>query len=145
MARRRELKCIASGLAHHCVSRNNDIFGYWGVGILHRLAKERVVESLSIPVMSSASSESPGPELRSFKASFLERFQAARHGLVRRVETIEVEFRFERHSYCKVRGQCARATCTVHLIDDLGKRRSASASTFCYPHDPRFEQRSTRA
>jgi hypothetical protein len=143
MPRRRELKSIASGLARHCVSRNNDISGYWGVGILHRLAQKRACESISISVMES--SEPLCPELRSFKTSFLERFQAARHGLLEVVEDCEVEFRFEPHAWLEGRGQYARVTCTVHLIDDLGKRRTASASTYCYPHDPRFESRSARA
>lgn len=144
MARRRELKSIASGLAHYGVSRYNDIAGYWGVGVLHGLALNKLqVESLSIPVMKS--SEPLDWEIRSFKASFLERLRYVRHELMKVVEDCEVDFHFEPYAWRESRGQGARVTCTVHLIDDLGKRRSASASTFCFPHDPRFESRSNRA
>ena len=143
MPRRRELKSIASGLAHHCVSRNNDISGYWGVGMLYGLAQKRSVGSISIPVLNS--SELSDFECRSIRTFLRERLQSARHGLIGFVEDCEVDFRFEPYSCLEGRGQCARVICTVTLIDDLGKRRPASASTYCYAHDPRFETRSTRA
>jgi hypothetical protein len=142
MPRRRELKSIASGIASFCVSRNNDLFGYWGVGVICRLALSRGVEQLSIDFHSSADD---CPELSAFRACFLERFQGARHNLSSFIQSFAVEYRFAPYSWSEVRGQCSRVTCCVHIIDDLGKRRSASAETFCYPHDPRFETKSTRA
>ena len=142
MPRRRELKSIASGIASLCVSRNNDIFGYWGVGAIYRLALIQGVADVSID-FDRATDDSP--ELSAFRASFLERFSSARHGLSCFVRSFAVEFRFDPYSWSDVRGQCSRVTCCVHIIDDLGKRRSASAETFCYPHDPRFETKSTRA
>jgi hypothetical protein len=142
MPRRRELKSIASGIASFCVSRNNDIFGYWGVGMICRLALTQGIETVSIDL---GSTKDDGPELAAFRAGFLERFQSARHGLSSFIRGFAVEFRFDRYSWSEVRGQCSRVTCCVHIIDDLGKRRSASAETFCYRHDPRFESKSTRA
>ncbi len=142
MPRRRELKSIASGIASFCVSRNNDIFGYWGVGMICRLALTQGIKAVSIDLDCR---HDDGPELAAFRAGFLERFQAARHGLSSFVRGFAVEFRFDPYSWSEVRGQYFRVTCCLHIIDDLGKRRSASAETFCYPHDPRFETRSTRA
>jgi hypothetical protein len=142
MPRRRELKSIACGIASFCVSRNNDIFGYWGVGVIYRLALTRGVAAVSID-FGSTTDESP--ELSAFRAGFLERFQVARHGLSSFVQSFAVEYRFDPYSWSEFRGQCSRVTCCVHIVDDLGKRRSASAETFCYPHDPRFESKSTRA
>lgn len=142
MPRRRELKSIASGIASFSVSRNNDIFGYWGVGMICRLALTQGIETVSIDLDCT---QDDGLELAGFRAGFLERFQSARHGLSSFVRGFAVEFRFAPYSWSDVRGQCFRVTCCVHIIDDLGKRRSASAETFCYPHDPRFESKSTRA
>ena len=142
MPRRRELKSIASGIASFCVSRNNDIFGYWGVGIICRLAVTQGIKAVSIDLDRR---HDDSPEFAAFRSGFLERFQSARHGLSCFVRGFAVEFRFEPYSGSEVRGQRFRVTCCAHIIDDLGKRRSASAETFCYPHDPRFEHRSTRA
>lgn len=142
MPRRRELKSIASGIASFSVSRNNDIFGYWGVGIICRLAVTQGIKAVSIDFDSRRDDI---PELAAFRAGFLERFQSARHGLSSFVRDYAVEFRFDPYSWSEVRGQCFRVICCVHIIDDLGKRCSASAETFCYSHDPRFERRSTRA
>ena len=142
MPRRRELKSIASGIASFCVSRNNDIFGYWGVGVIFRLALMQGVADVSIDL---GSTQDDGPELAAFREGFLARFRAARHGLPPFVQGFAVEYRFAPYSWSDVRGQCSKVTCCVHIIDDLGKRRSATSETFCYPHDPRFETRSTRA
>ena len=142
MPRRRELKSIARGIASFCVSRNNDIFGYWGVGVIYRLALTQGVAAVSIDVVSTQDDD---PELAAFRAGFLAKFQAARHGLSSFVQGFTVEYRFDPYSWSDVRGQCSRVMCCVHIIDDLGKRRSASAETFCYPHDPRFESKSSRA
>jgi len=141
MARRRELKSIASGLAWYCVSRNNDIFGYWGVGVIYRLAMDGGIETISLSMDAALSG---CPELQFFKKCFLDRACVASHDLSCFVEGFEVEFRFDPYSLSEVRGCCARVMCRVHIIDDLGKRRSASSVTFCYPHDPRFEVRSNR-
>jgi hypothetical protein len=141
MPRRRELKSIASGIASFCVSRNNDIFGYWGVGVIYRLALAQRVATVS---MDLGSTQDDSPELAAFRAGFLARFQAARHGLSSFVQGFVVEYRFDPYSWSDVRGQCSMVTCCIHITDDLGKRRSASAETFCYPHDPRFETKSTR-
>jgi hypothetical protein len=35
MARRKEFKNIANGLICSFVSRNNDVYGYWGIGKLY--------------------------------------------------------------------------------------------------------------
>lgn len=35
MARRKEFKTIANGLLSSFISRNNDVYGYWGIGKLY--------------------------------------------------------------------------------------------------------------
>lgn len=142
MPRRRELKSIASGLASFCVSRNNDIFGYWGVGVICRLALAQGVTVISIDL---GTTQDDGPELAAFRAGFLARFQAARHGLSSFVQGFSVEYQFVPNSWSEVHGQYFKVMCSVHITDDLSKRYSASAETYCYPHDPRSEIKSARA
>jgi len=35
--RRKKLQCAARGIVEHLISRNNDINGYWGIGVLCQL------------------------------------------------------------------------------------------------------------
>jgi hypothetical protein len=142
MARRRELKSIASGLAWHCLSRNNDIDGYWGVGIICRLAQERGTRGITIPIF-------PRTFLSGFEAEFREqmsqRVERWNFPLKDFVKACSIYFSFEPHSMLAPRGQRYRVTCSAILTDDLGRQREASAQTLCFAHDPAFELQSTRA
>ena len=142
MARRRELKSIASGLAWHCLSRNNDINGYWGVGIICRLARERGTREITIPIF-------PRTFLSGFEAEFREqmsqRVERWNFSLKDFVEACSICFSFQPHSMLAPRGQRYQVTCSTILTDDLGKQREASAQTLCFAHDPAFELQSTRA
>ena len=141
MARRRELKSIASGFASHCISRNNDTFGYWALGMIYNVARKSGEDLISI----DCTSGEPLPKaLAEFRRLFLERFETGDSPLYRFIRGFVVDFHFEPYATSAVRGQQARVICTVHIIDDLDMRRSASATTFCYPHNPLFERKSTR-
>lgn len=141
MARRRELKSIASGIAAHCVSRNNDIDGYWALGIIYEIATELETDFVSIDITSNIPVCS---RIAAFRRTFRDQFGSISHDLSHFITGFIVDFRFELYAISRSRGPQARATCTVHIIDDLGRRRSASAGTFCYIHDPQFENKSTR-
>jgi hypothetical protein len=52
MARRRELKNIASGLLCSFISRNNDVGGYWGVGKLCLLAQVSATTGVELDLLS---------------------------------------------------------------------------------------------
>lgn len=142
MARRRELKSIASGLAWHCLSRNNDINGYWGVGMICLLAEERGCSEISIPIF-------PRGFLSGIEAEFRDRMSQRvacwSFPLKDLVEACSICFRFNPHSMLDPRGQRYRVICSAILTDDLGKQREASAQTLCFAHDPAFELQSTRA
>ncbi|MCF6312382.1 MAG: hypothetical protein L3J39_08015 [Verrucomicrobiales bacterium] len=141
MSRRRELKSIASGIAGYCVSRNNDIDGYWAIGVIYNIAIAR--GSYLVPI--NISSNAPiCPELSAFRKLFRDRFELIGNPLYHFIKGFIVEFQFTPYAVSKSRGQQACATCTVHIIDDLNKRRSASATTFSYPHNCQFELKSTR-
>ena len=50
MARRREFRNIGVGLLSSFVSRNNDVYGYWGIGKLysHMLASKSMILSIDL-------------------------------------------------------------------------------------------------
>lgn len=142
MARRRELKSIARGLAWHCLSRNNDINGYWGVGMICLLARKRDCSEITIPIF-------PRTFLSEHEAEFRDQVTHRLDGwsfpLKDLVESCLISFGFEPHSVFAPRGQRYRVTCSATLIDDMGKQHAASAQTLCFAHDPAFESRSARA
>jgi hypothetical protein len=140
MPRRRELKSVASGFASHCVSRNNDIGGYWALGIIYKSALETGTDEVRVAIMSG---DPVSAQLKAFRQSFRER-ASAQLSQSHFIQDIVVAFRFEPYSIHPLRGPLARTICTVHIIDDLNVSRTATASTFCYTHDPRFENKSTR-
>lgn len=141
MPRRRELKSIASGMATFCVCRNNDIGGYWGLGVLCKHAQELSVSHVSIEILSDAPA---APPIQSIRGNFRERFGSHRHHLSEFARGFYVKFEFEPYSKSDIRGTRFRGTCSVSIVDDLGISRSATASKLCYSHNPQFECKSTR-
>jgi len=144
MARRRELKGIASGLAQHCVSRNNDQGGYWALGLILKAAIEHQEYDFTVDIMSDAALR---PELETFRRHFQEKFSGDECRLNEYISGFVVDFGIALHSYAGARKGIVeyRVTCRVHIVDDLGKSWTASAAAYCYPHDPALERRSTRA
>lgn len=141
MPRRRELKSLACGMATYCVCRNNDICGYWGLGVLCRQARAMAVAELSIDVLSDEPAGAPEQAVRD---NLRRRFADHRSRLPELAREILVTFTFEPYATPDLRGTRFRGTCTVCITDDLGVSRSASASQMCYPHDPKLENKSTR-
>ena len=141
MARRRELKSIASGIALHCVSRNNDLGGYWGLGVLYLTAQKMGVDQLRIDIMS----DHELPEaLALFRHNFRDHYGNEKYRISHFIEGFIVEYKFDPQSGTPFTGRMAQAICSVHILDDLGIFRTAMATSYCYPHDPLREHKSMR-
>jgi len=52
MAKRRELKSVAHNFLDHFVSRNNDINGWWGMGVLYKWCVDHEVNETQINLLS---------------------------------------------------------------------------------------------
>jgi len=52
MPRRRELKSVASGMATFSICRNNDVNGYWALGVLCREAENNEDLKVSLNIFS---------------------------------------------------------------------------------------------
>jgi len=56
MPHRNELKGISAGIASSFISRNNDVDGYWAIGILYKIASESGDNKFTLNLLSGESS-----------------------------------------------------------------------------------------
>lgn len=151
MARRRNLKGIASGIASSFVSRNNDIDGYWALGLLCQLAKQLNRSCIVIELVGPTQSEPTaalvsqvGTNYSQMLARMLSR-QGMESEWVRRAQ-ISIEFGTSGAlSAPPLNTWGGPFLCKVSITDDHGRVRSVSLTGRCGPHDPQKESRSTRA
>jgi len=150
MSRRRDLKAIASGIAGSFISRNNDVGGYWAMGLLCELVRQMKVSDITL--------ELENPELSRPTAALVytvaDVYQKLLHSMldrrgldpnmVRRAY-ISVEFGTSGHlPLPPLTTWGAPFLCTVGITDDLGRERSVAMAGRCGPHDPRKESRRVR-
>jgi hypothetical protein len=149
MARFRNLQDVAAGMLGAFVSRNNDIDGYWALGMLcadHRngsgATQLRLHERCALPVTPSAGL---------MVARFADRLgvMLAHHGFVPAdlaAATIAVEFDIEANippGRWPLSGKPFR--CTVVLTDRPGRSFIASDIGRCAQHNAGAQRRSARA
>ncbi len=148
MARRKEFKTIADGLVSSFVSRNNDVYGYWGIGKLY----SHMISSNSMTVTINLKDCKIEPKNKEFKfliEEFSKRLQT--QILNRRINSKHFKsglliikgFPNEPSPYF---GQMAphRVNCRLVIRDDLGKEHYSEANAWCRPHNPKTESKSTR-
>lgn len=148
MARRREIKNIASGLLCSFISRNNDVGGYWGIGKLCLLAQDSAITRVELDLLS----ETLLPESTEFSKllqgynSLLKRHLTARHipdcWIVSAI--IELDFSPKEHPGKQVPiitwGKLFKLS--VIILDERSKKHSVSAYSYCAPHNSRKEHQS---
>jgi hypothetical protein len=149
VALRGRLQDVAAGLLGSFASRNHDIDGYWGLGVLRAAAEQAACTGLQLNLLTGAA-EPRHPLVVAAAASYqgaLERQLARRNmlaGLVSRAE-IQVTFEVDAAALAASKRDRQVARCSVLLVDDRGREYQASAAVCCAPHDPAHERRSTRA
>ncbi len=150
MPRRRELKNVAHGLAGRFISRNNDIGGYWGMGVLYKLTREKSSNKVKIDLLAGSAS----PELRCSKrlaASFyaMLREQLDARGFEEYIITaavVELEFNMKAipAQILSKNTWGEQFVCRVVLTDDRNKKYVHEVRGWCGEHDPRKEHKSAR-
>lgn len=148
MSRRKEFKTIAEGLISSFVSRNNDVYGYWGIGKLyaHMIANGsmRLVIDLVNKTIEPADSEFEiliselnirlltQIEKRKLSTAFLKGAQIIINGFP---ETPSAYFgRMAPH----------KVNCVLKIRDDLNRVHQSEAHAWCREHDPNKELKSAR-
>ncbi len=150
MPTRKELRGIASGIAGSFVSRNNDIDGYWAMGILYKVAYKKGNNKFYLNLITGDSS--PVYKYSRKIAQHYYRYilnQLENKGLEKhQVNNAKVEIDFnvtaqKRHTnYHWTWGD--PFICTVIITDDFGKDRFSIEYGWCEKHNQFKEQRSTR-
>lgn len=149
MVRRKQLQNLACGIAGRFSSRNNDLDGYWALGLLYAAADVAGTRTVSLDLVSKVAVPPfyHSTKLLSTYAQYmdeqLEKLNLTGHVFAAR---IDVEFNAEPPPYPKE----FRITWGEHYIgkvsltDDLGRVRSSSFHGWCGKHDASREHRSTR-
>jgi hypothetical protein len=150
MPRRKEIRGISSGIASSFVSRNNDIDGYWAMGIFYQMASEKGDNKFVLDLVSGKSL----PEFRFSKRVALPYHKYLLNQLEKKDleefhvtdAIVELEFNIaptKRHTMFKwTWGEPFK--CRVTITDDLGKKHAFEEYGWCGQHDPAKERRSTR-
>jgi hypothetical protein len=146
---RRELLDVAAAVAGSFVSRNNDVNGYWGIGVLRSYADRNRIRSLRFDILEGA------PEPRSDPPALVAdayRRVLARQLAIRKISPdivtkAEVVLTFDpdapNTSSAPTYG--APFSCTVRLTDHLGREFEGIRIGCCAPHNPGRELQSARA
>jgi len=146
MPRRRQLKGVAAGIASSFISRNNDLDGYWSLGILYKFTSEIGESVFTLNLLTGESS----PEFKSSKRVVRPYYEY----LLKQIENngfeifqissaiVEIEFNTARSKM-----QLCRYTwgdpfvCRVSITDDLNKKHIYEEHGCCRKHDPNKERR----
>lgn len=148
MARRKELKSIASGLYGSFISRNNDVAGYWGIGKLCLLAQQHRMRIVRLDLLAgSIAPERPEfAKLISGYGAKLKTHLSARGVPESWITSVIIELDFNpeypvgKQIPISTWGDLFKLTVTIR--DDTQKRHEVHGYSYSAPHDPRRESRS---
>ncbi len=144
------MKAIASGIASSFSSRNNDVDGYWGLGIFYKEAIDSGSNVFSLNLISGESTPVFKYSKRiasHYYASLLHIMKNIGFVEVQVVDAIiEVEFNTiptkKQIMYKSTWGE--PFVCKVSLTDDNNRVWSSEFREWCGQHNPNKERRSTR-
>jgi len=150
MTRRRSLNGVAVAIAGSFISRNNDVKGYWGIGMLCLQAQQTRSTSVSIDVLERTISPHVPDfgDLLDFCSSLLQSQMDALRLSITWIRKLEIVVEFSQeilNSEQPRRNQEDPFRCIVRITDDLERIHEASEAGRCAPHDPSRELRSMRA
>lgn len=145
IVKRKKLKGIAYGIANTFCSRNNDIGGYWAIGILYKAAIKHNSHSFSIDLVNHRCEYSGDGFNAMVKAycNYMD-YLAVRSGLaVSNIESANIDLVFDPSQSKRIVHLGAPEgtaldpySCEMTIRDDLGVSRSGYCDGLCFPHNP---------
>jgi len=151
MPRRKELLGIAAGVAQSFISRNNDVDGYWAMGILYTAVVRQKTNTFELNLLSGEST----PEFKYSKKIAEANRQNLKKQLANLVfeeyQVTEANLLLEFDTRSVDQPSLNKTTwgepflCRVTIIDDLKKKHSFEARGWCGRHCSVKERRSTRS
>ena len=150
MAKREQFWQVARGVLTSFASRNNDIRGYWGVGVLARLAKELRLPVVQLPLFPSpVESTEPVFSAISVRYGSLLVSKLAAAGIpLAWLSSADLVFQYPapgphaRPANASIAEQ--PFACQLDVTDERQHRRSFVYSGWCWPQGAAPESRSTR-
>lgn len=145
---RRELLDVAAAVAGSFVSRNNDVNGYWGLGLLRAHADRNGLRSLRFDILEQdADAQGGAPALvADAYRRVLARQLAIRRikpGIVTKAEIL-LTFDPDEPNTPSASTYGAPFSCTARLTDHRGREFERVRAGCCAPHNPLRELRSPR-
>ncbi len=152
MPRRRELKDLAAGIASKFISRNNDLRGYWALGILFKDLDKVGGTSFSLNLLTKQGT----PDLKNVNkvsnefGDYLDQQLKQRGFRKSQVQEAILSIAFdvapskEHLNVIKTSIRGKPFTCSVKFLDDLGRIHRFTAKGWCSKHNPLKESRSAR-
>lgn len=148
--KRKRLKVVAGNVLDFFISRNNDIGGYWALGVLYRFAANHQIRTINLDLLRLTITPEH-PELArclDYPAMLFERviinngltMSVVNQALIRIEFNVAYDAKLHKASY----GYGDPFRCQLMVKDDQGNSRSVTIGGRCAPHSPSREHRSTR-
>jgi hypothetical protein len=144
MVRNRDLKGIAQGLVETFISRNNDVSGFWGIGMLYREALEHSASRVDLDIL-SGQSQPEGPTAQAVLSRYSAYLFSRLDGL--QILKAQITLEFGTFGLCQAPRYFSYGdpfVCTVLLTSASGRTYTSCRTGRCAPHSS-DESRSTRA
>jgi hypothetical protein len=132
------MNSLARSLCQYLCSRNNDISGYWGIGVLCLASKQKCRKQISFKIWSGEPINIDGYEISESKVITDKLVKHNLHSIEGRISFFENgEYRHGAEKY----------TCGVSIaVTQDGRTGLGICHVQCWPHDPsRESQRATAA
>lgn len=135
--KRREMNSLAHSLCAYLCSRNNDIAGYWGIGVLCAVSKKERKPKFSFKIY-------PGELLRIYSYEISESTVVTDKLVKFDLDSIEGRLSFFEDG--RYPHGAEKYTCGIAIAITQGGRTGLSMSHVeCWPHDPSRERRRATA
>lgn len=143
-----KLKNIANGLLSSFMSRNNDVYGYWGIGKLCSFILDKKLNSIEIDLI-NGQIRPINSEFRLLVAQFSYRLitQLAIHKLsLKNINEAKIVLScYENNSIIELRKLSPhKMRCRIEIINKNNDLIVLEKSVWCRKHNPNREQKSTR-
>ena len=137
MAKRIELKNIMLGILSSFTSRNNDVYGYWGLGKIYKFMLEKRVSMVKIDLLN----RTMNPHYKEFEYRL--NFYAEK--LVENVEKRLLSMNSVCEAFITVEDvNIGELIVKAKIKDDLNRVFTMAYKICCYPHSPSVEKKSGR-
>lgn len=134
MARTRDLKGIACGIVETFISRNNDVAGYWGIGMFYREALGYSISTMNFDLI-ECRPQPDGPVSRAVSSYYSAYLASHLGGLSLLGANVTLEF--GTFGSCGEPRYCSYGdpfVCIVSLSAATGHTYSATRAGRCAPH-----------